>query len=577
MILQSLCNYYDRLFKINKVPEYGMSPQKINYALVINSEGELISPYVRDLQSKEGKRVSPRLINVPKIGGKRTSGIKPYFLWDKSDYLLGFTVDEEGNFIDRQKHFEASKKLHNQILNQINNPKAKAVLSFFEKWNPQNSTQIENWIEMGGKNFVFQLKNEHSFIHQDKTIAEKWKDFALSSCKASYKGECLITGKIEGIPPLHPPIKGVQRAHTSGAGIVAINKDKTAFCSYGKEQAYNSPVSRLASFKYTTALNYVLDEDNNQKVQVGDTTLVFWSEHSSPLEGMLGQILEPDKAELEINTNISLFLEALREGKQPQKINTETNFYILGLSPNGPRLSVRFWYVCSVGELEERIGQHFRDLQLQRNFDSDPKYPGIRRILKETQNKKSKKAAASPLLEGALMKSILTGTAYPQNLQNAIINRIRADRNINYVRAGVLKAILNRKNRIYKTEMEVTMQLDKENKNPAYLLGRLFAVLEKTQKDALGQNLDATIKDRFFSSASANPKAVFPQLLRLSQHHIQKAEYGHFDDKLIEEIVCELEDFPAHLSLDQQGLFVIGYYHQRQNLFQKRNAKNKDN
>lgn len=575
MIIQELCRYYERLLSTyDDIPEYGMSCQNINYAIVINAQGELIVPYIRELQNTEGKKTIPMSINVPKIGGKRTSGIKPYFMWDKSDYVLGFTVDKEGNFVECKKHLEAAKRFHNKLLKQTDGLKANAVLQFYEKWDTEKCRQLNNWKEIGGKNFVFQIENEHSFIHQDTTVAAKWKEYVSSvSTDSQYRAGCLITGEIGNIPFLHPSITGIRDAHTAGAGIVAINKDKTAFCSYNKTQGHNAPICELAAFKYTTTLNYLLKRDSRQKLQIGDATTVFWTERESEVEGMLGLILDPKDTEVPDNANIKQFLEAVRNGKQLPGIDPDVKFYILGLSPNGPRLSVRFWHACTVGQLEQRIGQHFKDLQMVKSFENDPEFLGIWRLLQETINKKSKDKSPQPLLAGAVMRSILEGTVYPQGLQAAVINRIRADQDINYIRAAVLKAILNRKNRIYKNSMEVSMALDKENKNTAYLLGRLFAVLEKAQQDALGQNINATIKDRFFGSASATPAAVFPQLLRLAQHHVEKAEYGKSRDKQIEEIICDITDFPAHLSLDQQGLFAIGYYHQRQSFYQKKDKE----
>jgi CRISPR-associated protein Csd1 len=410
---------------------------------------------------------------------------------------------------------------------------------------------------------VFQLEGERSFVHQEPIIVDKWSEYVLSLSKnQKHKAQCLITGEIGDIPALHPPIVGVFNAHTAGAGIVAINKDKTAFCSYNKTQGYNSPISELAAFKYTTTLNRLLQNNSMQKIQIGDATTVFWTERESPIEGMFGMMLDPKDLDTPDKAELLHVLEAIKEGKKPQEIDPNVKFYILGLSPNGPRLSIRFWHVCEVGQVEENIGKHFKDLNIQRCYESDPQYPGVRKLLYETINKKSRDKEPSPLLAGAMMRSILEGANYPESLLSSILNRIRADRNINYIRVAMLKAILSRKYR--KQEMEVSVMLNKENKNCAYLLGRLFAVLERVQKEAI-PGANTTIKDRFYGSASATPRVVFPQLLRLTQHHIQKAKYGHLRDKEIEEIISDIQEFPSHLKLDEQGVFAIGYYHQRNN------------
>jgi len=273
------------------------------------------------------------------------------------------------------------------------------------------------------------------------------------------------------------------------------------------------------------------------------------------------------------------FLEAARDGKKYSDISPDAKFFILGLSPNAARVSVRFWHISTVGDFKENIGQHFKDLQINRQFDNEPEFPSIWRLLRETAVLK-KTDNISPLLSGALTRSIMTGELYPISLLSAVINRIRADHSINYLRAAMIKAYLTRKFRINKnTAMEVGMSLDKDSTNTAYRMGRLFAVLEKAQEDAHKPNkLNRTIKDSYYSSASAAPGVVFPHLLKLAQNHIQKirkekVEYGISVDKRIGEILQGVKVFPAHLPLEDQGLFSLGYYHQRSDFYKKTDSK----
>jgi CRISPR-associated protein Csd1 len=386
------------------------------------------------------------------------------------------------------------------------------------------------------------------------------------------------------IARLHPPIIGVADAHTSGAGIVTFNKDKTSFTSYGKEQNLNAPVGMSAAFAYATALNHLLRAGSRQKIQIGDATTVFWAQRESPIEGFFGMILDPRDTTSD-DMELAVFLEAVREGKLPHDIDGALQFYVLGLSPNGPRLSVRLWYVSTVKDISQKLGQHFRDLSMVTSHESDPEYPGMRRLLRETSNQKLKDGPP-PLLGGAVMQSILNGTPYPQSLLSAVIGRIRAEQankdktgrpvqNVNYIRAAIIKAVISRKNRILNKGSEIPMALDKENKSVAYLLGRLFAVMEKAQLGAI-PGANATIKDRFYGSASATPRVVFPRLLRGAQHNISKDPYGRIRDKEIEEIVGDVKEFPAHLNLDQQGMFAIGYYQQRQDFYKKHNEDKKE-
>jgi CRISPR-associated protein Csd1 len=564
MIIQELCHYYERL---TENPEISISPpgfsrEKIHAEIVLDKSGKLLQ--FNDLRIAKGKKLVPHEIIVPQAF-KRTSSPIPNFLWDNTSYVLG--ADNKGNPEKAVECFNLFCRFHKDMLSELGNPAITPVLTFLDHWNPQDAITLNHWDELAGGNIVFRLDGESQYCHEKEIAKKIWLQYKIQN-KANTRAFCLVSGKNQPIARLHASIKGVRGAQSSGAALITFNLD--SFCSYGKEQNFNAPVGEFSAFFYTTALNYLLANDSQQKIQIGDATTIFWAERQSPIEGMFGMLLDPKDAESADNAELCLALEAIRDGKPISGVDPDVKFYVLGLSPNAARIAVRFWYVCTVGQLEERIGQHFRDLKIQKNFDSDPEYPGIWRLLHETINKKSSDKTPPPLLAGAFMRSILEGTVYPQGLQNAVMNRIRADQDINYVRAAILKAILNRKHRLYKQGMEVSMALDKENKNPAYLLGRLFAVLERVQQDALGKNINATIKDRFFGSASATPKAVFPQLLRLAQHHIDKAESGKYRDQQIEEILGEIQDFPAHLTLDEQGLFVIGYYHQRKSIFTKK-------
>lgn len=569
MILQALNSYYERLITdpSKNIALPGFSAESVDFVARLNKAGKLLD--VVDLREAKGKKLIRKSIILPKPPQKRTSGISPYFIWDKTDYVFGCTIDKDGNAVVMPKHFSEFKELLIKVRGDSDDEGIIAVTHFVESWQPENATKIENWPEIAGKNIVFQLDGDLQYIHDRPAVKQMWLNYFVKSIDDDVvKGMCLVTGKIDNIARLHPAIFGVANAHTAGAGIVTFNKDKTAFTSYGKEQNLNAPVGMDAAFSYATALNYLLRTGNKQKIQIGDATTAFWAERDSPIEGFFGFILDPRDTSSE-DAEIRLFLEAVKEGKFPSAIDPTVKFYVLGLSANGPRLSVRFWHVSTVKDISEKLGQHFRDLAIVKSFDSDPEYPGMWRLLKETSNAKSKDGP-SPLLAGAVMQAILKGTPYPQNLLSSVIGRIRAEQNINYLRAAIIKAVLVRKNRIQGHNMEVPMTLDKENKNPAYLLGRLFAVLEKAQQDAI-PGANTTIKDRFYGSASATPRVVFPQLLRLAQHWVEKAEYGKLRDRQIEEILCDMQDFPAHLGLDQQGLFAIGYYHQRQDFFKKNN------
>jgi len=567
MILQSLNNYYGRLSEdpdVN-IPLLGFSSQKIHFALLLNREGELLQ--VLDLREVQGKRLLPKQMIVPEAV-IRAVNIAANFMWDNTGYVLG--SDNKGKPERSKETFDAFKNLQNDIGEGLDDEGVIAVLRFLDSWNPEDAPKLEYWDDMvNGANLVFQLDGEFGYVHERPKVKDAW----LRHCSANSSevvATCLVCGEKKPVARLHPKIKGVRGSQSTGAAIISFNL--AAFLSYGKEQSFNAPVSEDIAFSYTTALNHLLSFDSRQKIQIGNTTTIFWTERESPVEGFMGLILNPqdDSGDLK---EVRDFLEAVRDGKKlPQEIgDADIKFYILGLSPNASRLSVRFWHVSTVGDISAKIGQHFRDLSIIRNYDSDPEFPGMWQLLRETAVLR-KSENISPVLSGAIIRSIMTGAAYPQSLMVAIIGRIRADQEINYLRAAMLKACLVRKYRINRISREVTMALDRENTNIAYRLGRLFAVLEKAQKDAI-PGANTTIKNRYYSSASATPSIVFPQLLRLSQHHIQKADYGYVADKMIEEIMQDVCEFPAHLSLDDQGLFAIGYYHQRKDFYTKSDNK----
>ncbi|QTA93786.1 type I-C CRISPR-associated protein Cas8c/Csd1 [Desulfonema magnum] len=576
MILHSLNNYYNRLKDDSEtdIPLFGFGSQKFYFALLLNRKGELLQPL--DLRDESKKKPIPRTLIVPQEMEERSgSKIAPHFMWDNTMYVLG--NDNKGKPKRSSEAFEAFKKFHHDLCDGMDDQGMKAVLNFLDSWDPEHAPNLKHWDEMSGMNIVFQLDGDLQYVHERPEVRETWLR-CLEEKGSGVIANCLVNGKKTSVARLHPAIKGVRGAQQKGAAIVSFNLD--AFLSYGKTQSFNAPVSEEAVFAYTAALNYLLRPESRQKVQIGDASTIFWTERASPVEGFMGVILEPkdDSGDMK---DVREFLEAARDGKKPHGIDPDIEFYILGLSPNASRLSVRFWHVSTVGDIRSKIGQHFRDLSIIKNYDNDPDYPGMWQLLRETATLR-KSENISPLLAGAMMRSILTGEAYPRGLLTAIITRIRADQTVSYLRAAMIKAFLVRKFRINKpSDMEVDMSLNEETTNVAYRLGRLFAVLEKAQVDAhKPAKINATIKDRYYGSASATPRSVFPQLLRLTQNHLKKIKSNNKGrdwgtDKKIENIMQGIKEFPPHLNLDEQGFFALGYYHQKPVLYLK-SEKNKE-
>ncbi len=581
MMLQALTSYYQRLLEDpdTDVPEPGFSKENIHFELVISASGELLQVNNIQLPPERGSKLVARKISVPKDKG-RTSAIHPYFLWDKTKYVLGADGSQETKIYKR--HFDAFRARQREVAGESQDKGIQAVLTFLEYWDPERAPDLPLWQEMAGLNVVFRLEGETHYVHERPEAKQAWMDYFHSE-SANY-GVCMVTGEYVPIAKLHPAIKGVRGAQSSGAYLVSFNMD--AFSSYGKKQGNNAPVSQEVAFAYATTLNHLLRPDSQQKVQVGDATTVFWSERPTKMEGFFAAVMggQTEAASKEAHNtglikDLRELLTAMSKGREPPKWDDdpETPFYILGLSGNASRLAVRFWQVSSVGRMAKNLARHFSDLQIERRYPKEPEYPGIRRLLLETAAL-HKADNISPVLAGELMRAVITGGDYPRSLMAQLLARIRAENEVTTFKAALLKAILVRYSRNHNISTEVSMSLDTQSTDKGYRLGRLFAVLEKAQQDAHGKNLNTTIRERFYGAASATPRSVFPRLLSLSQHHLAKLRkesdsYAIAADKRLQEVLDGISEIPAHLNMQQQARFALGYYHQR-NAFYKKKSEN---
>ncbi len=557
MIFPSLISYYDRLLQQGDVPPFGFSVEDIGFAIVLNRNGQIVGD-PKDLRIKVNANAydfKPSTVPYSNKVNVRSGNAAtvPNFMVDKADYIFGMSGTSP-----KKIHHESFKAIIEEVCTDSNDPGILAVSAFLKHWKAIDSVDLPFWKEISGthgKWIAFQLEGENGFIHEREAVKKTWTTYIE---KENYdKGINFIDGKIQPIQPQYSQFK-----FGSGASLVSFNEK--AYESYGKNRGANAPISVDAEFKSATALKFLL-RSRSQRVKIGDATTVFWTERASPIESFMGVILNPQSNGTD-NVQLQKFLEAVQKGANPDDPDGDIKTYILGLSLNKARLAVRFWHVRSVFQLKKQLGRHFNDLQIERYSDQDIQFPGLWHLLNETARESKN---ISPVLSGALMRSILEGVNYPSNLFNGVMYRIRADQakknkqtgkqiqNVNHLRSSILKAVLKRN---YK--MEVPMSLDTENKDIAYLLGRLFAVLEKAQQDAI-PGAKSTIKDRFYGSAASMPESVFPRLLFLAQKHIEKADSGHISDRRIAKIMDEIKNFPAHLNMKQQGLFAIAYYQQK--------------
>ena len=585
-ILQALAGQYDRLAKeedtSKRPPRYGFSLEKISYAIVLSPEGSVDD--VQPLLDMSGKTPRPSLRPVPQAA-VRSSGIVSNFLWDKTAYVFGVRRDKNTNgSIASIKEHECFRDFNCSLLRETDDEGLVALLKFLENWNSERFFGLHDADELLDTNVVFRLGDEKFFLHERPAAEKIWlKHLDLSTSHSDSIRQCLITGKLEPPKRVHAKIKGVRGAQTSGASIVSFNLD--AFSSYGKEQGGNAPVSHRAAFAYTTALNHMLAPGSGRSVQVGDTTTVFWAEsrndeaEAAKAEDLFSMILDPKVSDETETAKLSSTLETIARGRAlsdiDPKLNEDSRFYVLGLAPNASRLSIRFWIEDSLGNLARKAAEHFHDLQIEPVPWKVPPAPW--RLLLETAAHR-KGENVPPALSGALMRSILGGSRYPQSLFGAVIARIRADKEINGIRAAICKAFLNRNSRFRNENEDVPMSLDTGETNEAYRLGRLFALYEQVQLAAQGRDVNATIRDRYFGAASATPASVFPILARNAMHHLASIRRKGEKDRGLaiwfEQVIGSILDgmetaFPSSLRLEDQGRFAIGYYHQK---FKKRNA-----
>ncbi len=579
MILQALHGYYERMSADpdSGMPPYGTSMENISFALVLDGDGNLRD--IEDLRELDGKKLRPRKILVP-IAEKKASGIKPNFLWDTTNYVLG--KDDKGKQ-DRTEQCHAAFVEHMKAYCDPTDFGLAAVLKFLEHGD-KDISGFPNVEEVLGSNVVFRVEGQRGFVH-DRPAARKAWAACLSQREQGVLGQCLITGECsKPIARLHPSIKGVRGAQSVGASIVSFNL--SAFESYGKEQSINAPVSQEAAFCYVTAVNFLLNPSNRQKITIGDATIVFWAERTSPAEDFLADIFDPPTessspdttADHQTTTKIHDLLQAIRSGKHAVDVvpdlDEAVRFYLLALAPNAARLSIRFWEVDTVGGLLEKIGRHFRDLEIIRQYDNEPEFPPLWLLLRQTATL-NKSENISPVLAGGLARAMLTGAQYPQSLLPAVLGRIRSEHAVTYYRAALIKAFLTRNK-----QLEVPVSLDPARTDRPYLLGRLFAVLEKAQEEAI-PGAGATIKDRYLASASANPGQVFHMLLKNAANHTaklrkdpEKKGMAFYYETMMQDIISAFSDFPTTMSSEEQGLFMIGYYHQRKDFFTKKNKEN---
>lgn len=584
MILQALVKYYENLVEEEKVSKQGWCSAKVSYEIELSKEGEIKNIICLKIEEERGKKtvIRPQNLLVPEMV-TRSSGVSANFLCDNAKYLLGISQEkDEKNKKRAEECFLAARDKHLSLLNHAEGEMAKAICLFFQNWKPEKAMKYpkisENWEDItDGGNLIFGMGTHYA--QDDMQIKRIW-DNRKMEINQEAKGICLVTGEQEEISRIHRGIKGVPGAQSSGAALVSFNAP--SFESYGKEQSYNAPVGKYAEFAYTTALNYLLS-DRKYSLQIGDTMVVFWAESGkTDYQDAFLECMEPP---VDNQEELKGLFERIQEGKpiiiKGNELNPEQRFFILGLAPNAARLSVRFFYENSFGKILTNISEHYKRMEIIKPKWEENQYLGVQEMLFETVNKKSTDKKPISNMATMTFRAILSGDRYPARLYSDTLIRIRAEQDekkLSWKRMSIIKTYLIHN---YKwKEGENYMGLNEESNDIAYVLGRLFSVLESIQADA-NPGIQATIRDRYFNSACGTPASVFPVLIKLKNSHMkkigrEKEGTKKYYEKLFADImwkINEQEGFPKRLSLEEQGKFALGYYHQIQKKYEKREEK----
>lgn len=572
MILQALTRYYEDLLTRGEIAAPGWSPAKISFALCLDENGAVIQviPTMQEVVAGKKTVQRPQEIVLP-AAVKRTAGVASNFLWDNSAYLLG--IDQKGTPARSRECFQAAAQLHHAILDGVESPAARAILAFFDTWDPSMAAEHPalraSFDEItGSANLAFRV--DSVYPQDDPAIRAAWQTHRDGGDPNAVRLQCLVTGREDEISATHPAIKGVRDAQSSGAALVSFNAP--AFCSYGREQNYNAPVGKHAAFAYTAALNHLL-ADKSSVQTIGDTTVVCWAEGAEPVYQDYAQafLFGGETPKGLSDNDLRAALKRLADGKPCDDLGVDPNrpFYILGLAPNAARLSVRFFLRDTFGRLMRNVNAHYERLRIVGSrYEMLPLWA----MLRETVNLNSRDKSPAPAMAGATARTVFSGGPYPAALLEGVMLRIRAERNVTWGRAAILKAYyLNNPHTDCPKEV-LTVSLNEASTNPAYTLGRLFSVYEAVQQ-AANPSINATIKDKYFSSAAAMPASIFPVLNNLYQKHLRKLSTAQrvYYDKQVGALKNVLsEELPTRLTLAQQGAFDLGYYHQTQKRYTKK-------
>ena len=606
MLIRSLCDYYDIQSARGEAASDIMSEQPVHWMVMLTPDGrvaDIIDKRIEEsVPQKNGKvKIVKKPIAVPLPKRTQKTGIDANIIEHRPLYIfglnyvakIGLTPDDKTG--KARKSHEAFVKKNLEFFDGIDSEIARAYVNFIKNWVPENETENEQLKKLGkeyqGSYYIFALDGSPECkLHKDKAVLAKYEMLMAKAAAETAESDdgimmCPIEGERLRAARIHDKIKGIKGGNSVGAGLVNFNS--SAFESYGKSQSMNSGISEKTMKKYTSSLNKLL-ADPMHHIYSDDMTVVFFAmKHDDKAEcDLFNGYLNSSNAVTEDSTKAdvkavseNIYYKGQTGNAQAldDDVDNGVDFFVAGFTPNGSRICQKFMVRNKFGKIIDNVKQHQQDMAICGSNGEIPLW----RINKELVSPNSANAI-SPALQSDMFQAILNGTNYPYTLLETVVRRVCTDSDtdsnnkikINEVRAGLIKAFINRKARLNGDKEEITMSLDKENKNPAYLCGRLFAVLEKIQLEATDVKLNRTIKDAYFSSASSRPALIMPRLIDLSNYHLRKLKEGRAIDfsKLINEIMGKIKDsLPTNLSIMEKGKFQLGYFQQNKDFFAEQN------
>lgn len=601
MLIKALCDYYDELSAEGNILPECYSKVNVHFLICLSPEGEIANlinwQEVQITENAKGK-IKEKLVPRETVMPLRTekSGIESNIIEHRPLYIFGLNLTDKGFTPDDRTH--KAEKSHNAFVGKnlkfikgLDSPLINAYRKFIEKWKPADETKNKYLLSIGKlyKNayFAFCMNGcPDKLLHEDSLIKERWENkfnIEKASSRCDIMSQCAISGQNAPIARVHSKLKGVYGGLATGSVLIGFNNSSE--CSYCNEQSYNSNISADAMRKYTEAFNYLLN-NKKHKALIDDMTIVFWAsggignERCSQLFSYImfdekNTMNKKETDEMLENLMLSAYKGNITQERisTAENIDTDVDFYMVGIKPNSSRLALKFIYRKKFGEILENIAKFQSDMQITDKISPVPLWKLKGELTSPKSSSENRKV--DPSLMAEIFKSVIQGISFPKYLLSTLVRRVKTDKYINNVRAGAIKACINRELRLLGQKEEIKLSLDYNNKNQAYLCGRLFAVLEKLQQEVSGNSLNRTIKDAYFSSASSKPAIIFPKLINLAQNHLKKVGSPVYFNKLIQEIIEEIDgEFPETLILSDQGKFIIGYYQQFQSFFNKSSDKN---